>query len=91
MSRLLTIAEAAGELGVSPSTVRRLIDRKELRACRFAGRIIRISPEAIAEFIECSTASTGPSLTDAPQTSGTSAGPNVAALVVSLHGRPTGA
>ena len=91
MTRLLTISETAATLGVSPSTVRRLISRKDLRVCRFAGRIIRVSPDAIAEFIECSTASTGHSSTDAPQISGTSVGPSVAALIVSLRGRQTGA
>ena len=91
MTRLLTISQAADQLGVSPSTVRRLIERKELRVCRFAGRIIRVSPDAIAEFIECSTATTGHSSTDAPQISGTSVGPSVAALIVSLRGQQTGA
>ena len=88
---LLTISQAAERLGVSAKTVRRLIERKELRVCRFAGRIVRVPPEAIEDFVACSTGLNGPSLTESSPAPGTSAGPNVAALVVSLHGRPTSA
>lgn len=90
MSALLTIAETARELGVSKKTVERLIARQELRACRFAGRIVRVPLDAIGEFIACNTGSPGPSSTESQAGHGTSAGPNVAALVVSLQGRQTG-
>lgn len=89
-ARLMTIGEAAEALGVSKKTVERLIARQELRACRFAGRIVRVPPEAIGEFIACNTGSTGPSSMENQAGHGTSAGPNVAALVVSLRGRQTG-
>lgn len=40
----LTISDAATLLGSSPSTIRRMIARGDLRAYRYGPRIIRIDP-----------------------------------------------
>jgi len=48
--RLLTIAEAAEHLGVSDTTVYRLISRDELAYVRI-GRAIRITPADLAAYI----------------------------------------
>lgn len=40
MSRLHSIGETAKELNVSKDTIRRLIDRKELRAVRVSRRVL---------------------------------------------------
>ena len=40
MSRLLSISETAKELNVSRDTIRRLVDRKELRAVRVSRRVL---------------------------------------------------
>jgi excisionase family DNA binding protein len=47
-----TPASLAREWGCSERHVRRLIDRKELRAFRLGGKLLRIKPEAVEEF-EC--------------------------------------
>ena len=39
-----TIADAAEYLGTSPSSIRRMIARGDLRAYRYGPRIIRIDP-----------------------------------------------
>lgn len=39
---LLTVSDVAGELGVHPKTVQRLIDAKKLRACRLSPRKTRV-------------------------------------------------
>lgn len=44
----LTIAEAANLISASPSTIRRMISRGELRAYRFGKRLIRIDPADLA-------------------------------------------
>ena len=87
MTRLLTIAEAAGELGVSPSTVRRLIKDGALAPTRFRG-LTRVSIEALGSFIACNTVLSGQSSTENSPPSGISAGQRAGALVVGLHGRP---
>ena len=48
--QLLTIQDVVKRLQVSESTVRRMIDRGELRAIRI-GRQIRIKPEDVESFI----------------------------------------
>ncbi len=48
---LLTVADAAARLNVSAKTIRRLIQRGELRAIRI-GRAIRIHPEDIERLIK---------------------------------------
>ena len=59
---LLTIREAAEMLCVSDSTMRRWIDDGKMAYCRLGPRIIRIRPEAVEDFIECSdTSSESPS------------------------------
>lgn len=44
LPRQLTITDAAETLNTSPSTVRRLIARGDLRAYRYGPRLIRIDP-----------------------------------------------
>lgn len=87
LARLLTIPEAASALGVSASTVRRLIKDGLLAPTRFRG-LTRISTEALGSFIACNTVLSGPSSMESNPSSGTSAGQRAGALVVGLHGRP---
>ena len=47
---LLTVREAAGELRISPMTVRRYIAAGKLRAVR-AGRAVRIERSALDQFL----------------------------------------
>lgn len=49
-SRLLLIDHVAEGLGVSTRTVRRLIARRELVACRL-GRLVRVHPEDLAAYV----------------------------------------
>ena len=51
--RLLPVEEVAALLKVSPRTVRRLIEQKKLAILR-VGRTVRIRPEVLADFIDCS-------------------------------------
>ena len=48
--RLLLIDQVAEELGVSARTVRRLIARRELVACRL-GRSVRVHPDDLAAYV----------------------------------------
>jgi excisionase family DNA binding protein len=50
-SRLLLIDQVAEGLGVSSRTVRRLIARRELVACRL-GRSVRVHPDDLAAYID---------------------------------------
>ena len=50
VARLLLIDQVAEGLGVSPRTVRRLIARRELVACRL-GRSIRVHPDDLAAYV----------------------------------------
>ena len=50
VSRLLLVDQVAEGLGVSPKTVRRLIAKGELVACRL-GRSIRVHPDDLAAYI----------------------------------------
>ena len=50
-SRLLLIDQVAASLGVSARTVRRLIARRELVACRL-GRSVRVHPDDLAAYID---------------------------------------
>lgn len=54
---LLTVDQAAERLSVSSKTVRRLIERRELEHVRI-GRAIRISPAALAAYLEAATVQT---------------------------------
>jgi len=49
--RLLLIDQVAEGLGVSAKTVRRLIARRELVACRL-GRSVRVHPHDLAAYID---------------------------------------
>ena len=44
LDRQLTLQDAADLLGTSPSSVRRMIARGDLRAYRYGPRLIRIDP-----------------------------------------------
>jgi excisionase family DNA binding protein len=50
-SRLLLIDQVAEGLAVSTRTVRRLIARRELVACRL-GRSVRVHPDDLAAYID---------------------------------------
>jgi excisionase family DNA binding protein len=50
-SRLLLIGQVAEGLGVSTRTVRRLIAKGELVACRL-GRAVRIHPDDLAAYVD---------------------------------------
>jgi excisionase family DNA binding protein len=49
-SRLLMIDHVAEGLGVSAKTVRRLIARRELVACRL-GRSVRVHPDDLSAYV----------------------------------------
>ena len=51
VARLLLIDHVADGLGVSARTVRRLIARRELVACRL-GRSVRVHPDDLAAYID---------------------------------------
>jgi excisionase family DNA binding protein len=51
LSKLLLIDQVAEGLGLSTRTVRRLIARGELVACRF-GRSVRVHPDDLARYID---------------------------------------
>ena len=50
VARLLLIDHVADGLGVSKRTVRRLIARRELVACRL-GRLVRVHPDDLAAYV----------------------------------------
>jgi excisionase family DNA binding protein len=50
-SKLLVIEHVGEILGVSTRTVRRLIARRELVACRL-GRSVRVHPDDLAAYID---------------------------------------
>jgi excisionase family DNA binding protein len=50
IARLLLIGQVAEGLGVSTRTVRRLIARRELVACRL-GRSVRVHPDDLADYV----------------------------------------
>jgi len=52
--RLLTVGEAAEELGTRESHVRRLINERRIRFVK-VGRLVRIPTSALREFIEAGT------------------------------------
>jgi excisionase family DNA binding protein len=49
-AKLLLIDHVAEGLGVSTRTVRRLIARRELVACRL-GRSVRVHPDDLADYV----------------------------------------
>ena len=51
VSRLLPLDHVAESLGVSAKTVRRLIAKGELVACRL-GRLVRVHPDDLAAYID---------------------------------------
>lgn len=53
--RLITIADAAGELAVCPRTVRRYIAAGRLQAIRLGPRAIRVRVDSIEKLVEDST------------------------------------
>jgi excisionase family DNA binding protein len=50
-SRLLLIEHVAEALGVSARTVRRMIAKGELVACRL-GRSVRVHPDDLADYVD---------------------------------------
>jgi excisionase family DNA binding protein len=54
MTKLLTVYEAAGVLGIKPATIRAWLLRRKLPRVN-CGRAVRIPAEAIAQFIERNT------------------------------------
>lgn len=50
-SKLLVIEHVGEILGVSARTVRRKIERGEIKACRF-GRLARVHPDDVADYID---------------------------------------
>jgi excisionase family DNA binding protein len=50
IARLLLIGQVAEGLGVSTRTVRRLIARRELVACRLGGSV-RVHPDDLADYV----------------------------------------
>jgi len=48
--RFLSVAEVAVRLDVSPKTVRRMIDRGDLRAHRI-GRLVRVGERSLADYL----------------------------------------
>lgn len=50
--KYLSINQAAEELGVNPFTIRRWIKSGKLAAIRMGAKLWRISPEALAQFLE---------------------------------------
>lgn len=52
MSRLVTVREAASRLGVSPSTVKRLIKERKLAGVKVQGHW-RIYEESINALLDC--------------------------------------
>jgi excisionase family DNA binding protein len=50
VSKLLLIDHVAEGLGVSAKTIRRLIARRELVACRL-GRLVRVHPDDLAAYV----------------------------------------
>jgi excisionase family DNA binding protein len=51
LPRLFNVDDVAEQLGMCPKTVRRIIDRGEIRVHRF-GRAIRVSEDDLATFIK---------------------------------------
>lgn len=52
--RLLTTAEAAERLNVTPRMARKLVETRELASVKI-GRLVRISPDAINAYIAAQT------------------------------------
>ena len=52
MIQLLTAADVAKTLAVSPDTVLRLVRRGKLVAIRVGPRLVRFTPEAVDRYIE---------------------------------------
>ena len=48
---LVSVRDVAGQLGVHPETVRRLIHNGSLEAVR-VGRVLRVPPAALAGFLQ---------------------------------------
>lgn len=48
----LTVEEAARELNLSTSTIRRLIKNKKLKAIRLGDKKLRITREEIADYLK---------------------------------------
>ena len=49
---LLTLAEVARRLGISPRSLSRLIASGDLPVVRLSSRVIRVSPADLADYIE---------------------------------------
>ncbi len=47
----ISIAQAAEQYDVSPTTIRRLISRGDLPVCRFGRKLIRIDPADLANLM----------------------------------------
>jgi excisionase family DNA binding protein len=55
MERFMPLSEVADVLAVSVTTVRRLIERGELRASRPSRGCVRVSTSTLKEFMACNT------------------------------------
>lgn len=55
MTKLLTVTQAAAELGLKPATIRAWKLRKKNLPFVRCGRAVRVPAEAIAQFIERNT------------------------------------
>lgn len=52
MSKLITMIEAADQLGVSPKFIRRRVQDGRLRAYRIGGSVIRVDPDDVAALVQ---------------------------------------
>ena len=59
MTKLLTAADVAETLAVSPDTVLRLARRGKLAAVRIGPRLVRFTPDSVERYIE-ENCSSGP-------------------------------
>jgi excisionase family DNA binding protein len=54
-SQLLTLDQVADRVGCSVRQVRRFVDRREIEHVRLGPRMVRVTEDALARFVETST------------------------------------